>query len=270
MKTRTLAILNTVAFGFHVLLAYLAQTKRLSSSDVGEISAEYNSVFSPAGLTFAIWGLIYFSLTAFCVYHLLKAFRNDPAHQANYDTKSIGWLFIINNLATGFWLMAWVNEKLLVSVGLILVQLISLILISIRAHISNPDRHIFSKLFTQFPLSIYFGWISVATIANISAYLVSVNRTGFGIEENYWAIILIGAVALISLFIILVRRDFFFGLVVLWALYGILLKRQDVDEIQFANVINAARAAFIVVLIALAIRLFNKQSSWPGAKPERS
>ena len=260
MNTKKLAILNTLALGFHIIISYLVQNKKLSSFEVGEVSVKYDSLFTPAGVTFAIWGVIYISLIAFCIYHLYKAFSSDNEDQANSDTISIGWLFIINNVATGLWLIVWVNEALLLSVFLILIQLVTLILISIRAHISNPDRPILSKLFTQFPLSIYFGWITIAAIANISAYLVSVGWNGFGITENYWAIIMIGAATLVSLFIILVRRNFFFGIVVLWALYGIILKKNAIDEIQHESIINAAWAAFIIVLLGLIIRLIKKQN----------
>ena len=256
MKTRLLAILNFITLGFQLLISYLVQIKSISSQDVGQVSSRYDTVFAPAGITFAIWGLIYISLIAFCVFHIYKAFVKTSSCQNNQDTNNIGWLFALNNIATGFWLIAWVNELLFLSVLLILVQLITLILISIVAHISNPDRSVLTKVFTQFPLSIYFAWICIASIANISAYLKSTGWDGMRITENYWVIIMVGAAALISLFIILVRRNIPFGLVVLWALYGIILKRKEVDPQGFDDVINSAYAAIVIILIALLIRIF--------------
>lgn len=256
MRTKSLAILNTATLAIMLSLSYLAQNKQLSSLDVGEVSAKYETLFAPAGLTFAIWGLIYFSLTAFCIYHLVKALNSNEQEQADSDIRAIGVLFIINTLATGAWLVAWVNEAIGLSLLLIIVQLVTLILISVKAHIANPDRELSSKVFTQFPLSIYFGWICIATIANVSAFLVAINWGGFGISESNWVIIMIGVATLLSFFIIFVRRNFFFGLVILWALYGIVLKRQQVDPVQYQNVINAAWAAFILVVIALLIRVF--------------
>jgi len=255
MKTKTFAVLNLLAFAFHLILSYLVQLKYFSVLDVGQVSARYDTVFAPAGITFAIWGIIYLSLFAFCLFHLYAAFTKSDIQHTNLDTQNIGWLFIANNLATGLWLVAWVNEFLFASVILILIQLVSLVVISIKAHISNPDRPVSCKIFTQFPLSIYFAWICIATVANISAYLKSVNWSGAGISESYWAIIMIGTSALISLFIILVRRNIPFGFVVLWAFYGIVLKRQQVGQIDFEIVINAAYAAFAVILFALIIRL---------------
>jgi hypothetical protein len=256
MKIKTLAVLNFLAFAFHLILSYLVQLKYFSVLDVGQVSARYDTVFAPAGITFAIWGIIYLSLFAFCLFHLYAAFKKADIHHINADTQNIGWLFIVNNLATGFWLMAWVNEQLLASVILILIQLVTLVIISVKAHISNPDRPISTKAFTQFPLSIYFAWICIATIANISAYLKSINWSAGGISESYWVIIMIGAATLISLFVILVRRNIPFGFVVLWALYGIVLKRQQVNPIDFEIVINAAYAAFAVIFLALVIRLY--------------
>jgi hypothetical protein len=246
MKTRLLAILNLITLGFQLLMSYLVQVKLLSTQDVGQVSAKYDTVFAPAGITFAIWGLIYTSLLAFCVFHLYKAFAKTSSCQTNQDTHNIGWLFSLNSIATGLWLIAWVNEQLFLSVILILIQLFTLIKISIKAHISNPDRSIQTKIFTQFPLSIYFAWICIASIANISAWLNSTGWNGMGISESYW---------------VLVRRNIPFGFVVLWALYGIILKRKQVDALLYEDVINAAYSAFVIIVISLLIRIFKKNKS---------
>ncbi len=261
MKTRLLAIMNLITLGFQLLMSYLVQIKSFSSQDVGQVSTKYDTVFAPAAITFAIWGLIYTSLLAFCIFHLYKSFAKTSSCQTNQDTNNIGWLFVLNSIATGLWLIAWVNEQLLISVILILIQLFTLIRISIKAHISNPDRSVQTKIFTQFPLSIYFAWICIASIANISVWLNSSAWNGMGITESYWAIILIGVATLLSLFIVLVRRNIPFGLVVLWALYGIILKRKQVDAQLYEDVINAAYAAFVIILVALIIRIFKKYGS---------
>lgn len=258
MKIRLLASLNLITLGFQLLISYLVQVKSFSNQDVGQISAKFDTVFAPAGITFAIWGLIYISLLAFCLFHLYKSFTKGSSCQVNQDTQNIGWLFIINNVSTGFWLIAWVNEQLLASVFLMMIQLFTLINISIKAQISNSDRSITTITFTQFPLSIYFAWICIASIANISAWLKSTAWNAMGISESFWVIILIGIATLLSIFIILVRRNIPFGFVVLWALYGIILKRKEVDSQLFEDVINAAYGAFAVIVIVLIVRVFKK------------
>ncbi len=254
MKTQKLAILNFIALGFHMLMSYLVQMNYFSSLDVGQVSAKFDTVFAPAGITFAIWGVIYLSLLVFTIGHVFYAFRGPESFQVNKDTVEIGILFILNNIATGLWLLAWVNEQLLFSLILILIQLITLILISIKAHISNPDRPLITKIITHFPLSIYFAWINVATIANFSAYLKASGLSG---SESLWTVIMIGIVCLLSMFIILVRRNIFYGFVIVWALYGVILKREQVNEIIYEDVITAAYAAIFFVVLAIGVRLLS-------------
>lgn len=253
MKTQKLSVLNFIALSFHILMSFLVQMKYFSGQDVGQVSLKFDTVFAPAGITFAIWGIIYISLLAFTICHIFYAFKKPDSHQVNHDTTQIGYLFVLNNIATGLWLLAWVNEQMLVSVLLILIQLITLIQISIMANIANPDRPLITKLFTHIPLSIYLGWISIATIANVSAFFKS---SGWTDSESLWTIVMIGVACLLSLFIILIKRNIFFGFVVLWALYGIILKRRQIDVVQYENIINAAYAAIFIVILAIGIRLF--------------
>src|SRR5687767_11191217 len=179
-KTRILAVLNAIFFLVHLVPSQLTQLKLFNQQTIGEVSGKYPTLFTPAGITFAIWGVIYIALFAFCGYHLVKAFREDEDQEANRDLNRIGYLFILNNLATGAWTIAWVYEYLLLSVVLILVQLITLLAIQVRLGIYNPGRSVASRWFTQFPLSIYFGWIIIATVANISAELVGWEWNGWG------------------------------------------------------------------------------------------
>jgi hypothetical protein len=254
MKTRILALFNLFAFAFHLILSFLVQMGMFSKSNMSAMSAKYDTVFTPAGLTFSIWGLIYLALTGFCFYHLYISFKKSSANHTNLITNKIGPLFIINNLATAFWLVAFLNEYLLFSVLLMLIQLISLILIHVRLNSSSSAPSIKSKLLTHIPLSIYFGWISIATIANISAFLKSIGWNG-GINDILWVNMLIGIACILGLFMILIRKNMAFGIVVLWALYGIVLKRQQVNAIEFESVIQAAFVAFILIFIGLVIRL---------------
>ncbi|WP_395626472.1 hypothetical protein [Daejeonella sp.] len=254
MKTKILALLNLLAFAFHLTFTSLVQMGKLSKMDMAQTSAKYDTVFAPAGITFSIWGIIYLALISFSLYHLYAAFYKAKNEPSNLITNSLGVLFIINNLATALWLLAWLNEELLISVILMLIQLTALILIHIRLNRLNIISTFSFQFFTNIPLSIYFGWISIATIANISAYLKSINWTG-GISESLWAIILIAIASLITLFMVIIRKNIPFGLVVLWALYGIVLKRQQVNAIEFESVIQASFMAFIIIFIGLIIRL---------------
>ena len=250
IKART--IFNLLALLLHISFSYLTQFKLINTLDVGEVSDKYDSVFTPAGITFAIWGVIYLALLLFCIYHIVMAYRHTVNHPANEDTSRIGAWFILNNLGAAAWLLAWTSEKISISLVLIIFQLITLIVINLRAGIHNPLRTINDKIFTQFPLSIYFGWVTIATIANASIYFLASGWDGFGYDHIYWSRIMIGIAVFLTALVVFIRRNVFYGLVIIWALYGIILKRQLNDVNMFASIIKTAWTGLgIVALICL-------------------
>ena len=254
-STRAFAILNVISFLIHLAISYMVQMKMINSKDVGEISNAYTSLFTPAGFTFGIWGIIYTCLGIFCVYHIVMAYKRNLDNDANKDLLSIGPLFIIINIATAGWLVAWTAEQLLLSVFLMLVQLISLLVIHERLHIHNRLRNPSSKLATEFPMSIYFGWISLATIANISSYLVSIGWNGLGISDITWTLIMISISIALGLVLLFTRRNIAFGLVLIWGLYGILTKLSNYQDNKYEVPINLAWAGIALLGIACLVQV---------------
>ncbi|MBC5772733.1 hypothetical protein H8S95_01545 [Pontibacter sp. KCTC 32443] len=253
---KVLAVLNALSFLVHLILSQLTQFKLLNAQTIGEVSAKYPALFTPVGLTFSIWGVIYLALICFCIYHLVKAFKADAEHEANMDLQSIGYLFILNNLATGAWTVAWVYEWLVLSVVLILIQLITLLLINLRLGIYNAERSAAARWLTQFPLSIYFWWICIATIANISATLVGLGWDGFGLAAEFWTIGMIAAATILTVFVVLNRRNPFVGLVTIWAFYGIVLKNQQLNEVSGSEIISSAWIGLTMVALAVGFILY--------------
>lgn len=259
-KIKALAIFNALSLLVHILVAYLIQSKMINQQDVGEISAQYESLFTPTGMTFGIWAVIYTTLSLLCLYHIVIAYKHDKPHPANAELLRINGLFILVNLASAAWLMAWVNEYLLISVGLIFLQLLGLIIIHHRLNMYDPLKPSGLKIATQFPLSIYLGWISVAAIANTSSYLSAAQWDGFGLPALQWIIIMISVTVLLATFMILVRRNIHFGLVIAWALYGIIIKRQEINADLYQPVIITAWVGIGIVLLSSVIQLIRNMS----------
>lgn len=255
-NVKTLAILNTVFFLLHLVPSQLTQLELFNSQTIGEVSAKYPALFTPAGITFSIWGVIYLALSAFCIYHIVKAFKEPALHEANVDLKRLGFLFMLNNLATGAWTIAWVHERLLLSVALILIQLVTLLAIHIRLGIFDTSRSAASRWFTQVPLSLYFGWIIIATVANISSALVGLGWDGFGVSEGIWAIIMIVAATLIVVFVVFSRTNPFVGLVCVWALYGIILKHRELSAAESPQIITTAWICLALVALVVLLVFF--------------
>lgn len=260
-KVKKLTWLNFIFFIIAFSVSNLSQLKLFGGQTNADVSAKYETVFTPAGVTFAIWGVIYLSLFAFTIYHLISARKDDVQAEASQAVLKIGNLFILNNIATTFWVFAFTYEYIFLSMVLIIIQLITLLMIFIELNLWDVHKSFKNKLFTQFPLSIYFAWLCVANVANISVFLVSVGWSGWGISESTWAIILISIVTLISLFIVGVKRNIFFGMVVLWAFYGIILKREGIDAHQFEMVISFCEYGMMFIAITMIMALIN---NWRG------
>ncbi len=253
---KRLSILNAVAFIIAFFVSTASQFKIMSNADIGEVSHKYDTSFAPIGLTFSIWGVIYISLFAFCIYHLIKSFTESKEHEANRDLRTIDYLFIINNIAATFWVLAWLNEYIFISVILMIIQCVSLIKISIRLKLYNSHKTILSKVLTQVPLSIYLGWITVASIANTNAFLWHSSWISWTLPESYWTVLLLTAIALISLYVVFIKKNVVFGLVVIWAVYGIVLKAELVDAGLSVDVILAGWIVIALLVVSEVIQIF--------------
>ncbi len=119
-----------------------------------------------------------------------------------------------------------------------------------RLNIHDASRSFQSKLFTQFPLSIYLGWITIATIANISTWLTASGWSGWGVSTINWTITMIAIAVLLTIGVINRRKNVFFGLVIIWALYGILTKRTDVDAQAYEPIIMISWIGMAIIALA--------------------
>lgn len=217
-----LKIFNTVTFILMVAVNSLANILPLNGLNTGAVSNLYPNLFTPAGITFAIWGLIYLLLAGFVVYQF-GAFKGNESTYRDDLIREIGPYFAISSLANAAWIFAWHYGMIGVSVVLMLIILYCLIIIV--SQISKYDLFpIKEKILMKFPFSIYFGWITVAAIANIIVFLVSLNWDGFGISQQIWTAAILVAGLAITILTMLKNKDIVYGLVVIWAYAGILLK----------------------------------------------
>jgi len=99
------------------------------------------------------------------------------------------------------------------------------------------------------PFSVYLGWLTIATIANVAVALTAENWDGFGITAETWAILIFAVATLITLIVIFTRRDIAYSLVVIWAFAGIAVNQTN------SNVILTAEIAIIIIVIALIATL---------------
>jgi hypothetical protein len=238
----TMKWINILAFVLTVIVNGLAgSTTILGGKLTAEISDANPSLITPAGYVFSIWGIIYILLGAFVVFQAL------PSQQGKGFQKRVGWLFVLGSMANIVWLFLWQFEYLGFSVAVIFLLLATLILIYLRLNIGKSAVSLREKLAVNVPFSVYLGWITIASIANVSVFLVSENWDGFGISAETWATLIIIVALIITVLVLAMRKDIAYSLVIIWALVGIAVKQSGNQ-----NIVTLTEASAIIVIIALA------------------
>jgi len=222
----------------------------LNGQNTGEISAKYPSLFTPAGFTFSIWGLIYLSLMAFVIYQALPAQRN------NALIAKISLLFVANCAANAVWIFAWHYDLLWLSLLLMAANLLTLVQIYRTLRAAGPAGSKTEWLFLRLPFSLYTGWITVATIANISCVQFAMGWDDLGLSALDWTLFKLAIAGAVGATVILRLRDIPYVLVIAWAAYGIASKQVGTPEVVGA----AAMLSVLAVLLAVAEVIRNPRS----------
>jgi hypothetical protein len=256
------AVLNVVGFVGTVVVNGLANALPINNITTGELSDLYPNLFVPAGLTFSIWGVIYLLLAIFAVYQLVASLR---APGPGDFLGRIGPLFVIASGANVGWIFAWHYRLVGISLLLMLILLAALLGLYLRLRVGLAGAPGRERYLVHLPFSIYLGWITVATIANVTALLVDVGWSRFGAGEAFWTVAVIAVAAAITLGVLFSRRDIFYSLVVVWALIGIVIKRTSVDGQPVRSVVTAALVALVVVALGIIAQIIRRALGRGGA-----
>lgn len=261
MKRGTTPVIINIVSLVVMIAVNLAATRfplaLLNGVTTGEVSDGISNFFVPAGYVFSIWGIIYLGVILFGIYQAL------PSQQNNRRLAAIDWLFPLTSAANIVWLFLWHWFVFWATVPVMLALLVLLILIYTRIGIGRRDVSFKEKAMLHVPFSLYLGWITVATIANISSVLKYYGWDGFGIEEPIWAVIMLAVTALITILVILTRRDIAYTLVIIWAAVGIAIKQAGAPLVANTAFIVAGLVA-VVLILALIMRRTRSSSMLPA------
>ena len=255
-KIKKYQIANIISFMGVITANFLANYLPLNGYNTGELSAMYPNLFVPAGITFSIWGVIYLFLLGFIIYQS-KGLINRLNKSPNF-VNDIGWLFFISSLANIAWILAWHYLMVFLSLIFMIILLFSLIGIYLRLNIGENYFTGAKKFFVNIPFSLYLGWITIATIANITAWLVSINWSGWGLSEVTWTIIVLIVGVIITILNSLNRTDSIYALVVIWAYTGIIIKRYQADPRYMSIIVTAAIGILIIIINIIYAKWKNK------------
>jgi hypothetical protein len=219
----------------------LASTLPLNGQNTGEISDQFQVYFVPAGYVFSIWGLIYIGWIAFTIYQL------QPSQKKNERLRRLGYLFALSNVANAAWLFCWHYNQFGLSVIVMLALLGLLIASYLRLNVNRSPVQPIEYWSVDVLFSVYLGWITVATVANITDWLYFVEWNGFGIPAQIWAVIMLAIASLLGLAMAILRRDVGYLAVLVWAFVGIAVKQTSAPMV----VLSAWIAAGLMLGLAI-------------------
>jgi hypothetical protein len=271
-KRQSVLQAGNIIFGLAtIVINILAGIGLINNTPTAAVSDRYPNLITPSGITFAIWGVIYALVIVFLIVQSKGIRKGDAPDFVN----KISVYFILACIANIIWIFVfqynYITWTLVPMVLLLLVLIESYTRLGVgKTTVSKRERYGVHLLF-----SVYLGWITVATIANIAAYLVAiqppVNGLFLGLSEMTWFSIVVSLATIVAILVIWTRRDIAYMLVFVWAYIGIIIKRMQPDKAYAAMPILAAFTAIMLVIIIFAyiIRLVaDRASKEPPKKAE--
>ena len=236
---RQIANLLTVILALVVNI--LASTLPLNGQNTGEISDRFQVYFVPAGYVFAIWGIIYIGWIAFTI------FQFQPVQKESPRLRRLGYLFAISNIANAAWLFCWHYNLFGLSVFVMLVLLGLLLASYLRLNVNRTPVSALEYWSVDVLFSVYLGWITVATVANITDWLYFIGWDGFGIPAQTWAVIMLAVASMLGVGMAITRRDVGYLAVLVWAFVGIAVKQTSAPLVVTSAWIAAALMAGLAI-----------------------
>ena len=225
--SKRLAITNLFSVILAIMASYISQRVGINGNTISSLSAEYANLFTPAGYAFAIWGVIFIGLLVFAIFQVYRSFTGQPERVKKFET---GPWFYFANFANALWVLAWLSEYTLISVLLMLIILGCLIALILKNNMERWDAPFKTIAFYWWPICLYSGWIAVATIANIAAYLSKIGWDGGFLTDVQWTIIMIAVATVLNIAMIYTRNMREFAIVGVWALVAIYVRHLDSES----------------------------------------
>ncbi|SHL24447.1 hypothetical protein [Hymenobacter psychrotolerans] len=220
----------------NIFLNYYSNAFPFNGQNMGEVSAKYPTLLTPAGYAFSIWGLIFLSLSIYAMWQLLPAQRTVGLPDA------VARPLTLASLATAGWVVLFAYELIIPSVATMLVILGSLIVVYGRARRRTIDHK--APRWISLPFGLYLGWISVASTINVT---IGLRQLGWQTGENLTVLLTLVLLAVVVVLALLLSRRFqeeTIALVVAWALVAIwVARRAEYPELAWAALIGAVLAA---------------------------
>ncbi|HLR88600.1 MAG TPA: tryptophan-rich sensory protein [Atopostipes sp.] len=254
MRTKTKAWVNLGLLLLTLAVNFLGGTGRINNTSQAEVSDMYHTLITPAGFAFSIWSVIYGLLLINLIMMIVK-------HQDYYYKKAIEeitpllWISFITNM---LWIVTFSYLQIGISTIFIFIYLISLTLIVQRL------RHLNDKKYWLLPLTfgLNTGWLFIATVVNVAAYLVQIEWNGFGLAKDMWALIIMIVALLLAIFVQFQIKNAVFSLPIAWAFFAINQELQTTGSYPTLE-ITALVISGLLIILAIYFFIRNQNSIYP-------
>lgn len=242
-----LKIANTMGLLLVLVVNALANILPINGLGTGEVSDLYPNLFAPAGITFSIWGVIYFFLILYVSYQ----YRFVRKKTDKKIVELIGWYFFASCLLNAGWIVLW--HYLLIEWSMVVMVALLVVLMRIFHLVHwNTFADSVNHWFVRIPFSIYAGWTTVATIANATALLVHLQWSGWGVSQQIWTLIMMVVATALMGFVVWRYKNPTYGLVLIWTLFGIWWKHKQVYEMEYPWIFYGA----LILMAVMAVLIF--------------
>lgn len=215
-----------------------------------ELSDRNLTLITPAPSTFSIWSVIYALLIAAAVVMIIKN-KDEYYGQAIDNISKLFWLSSGLNM---LWIVAFSYTLIGVSAIVILAFAITLTLLIFQlAKIQTGNQWLLPAAF-----GMYTGWLLIASVVNISSWLVSVNWQGFGIAPEYWGIIILIVAVVVTVVITRITKNAILPVPVAWGYFGIYQSLNSSEGFQgaYPNLAMAAIGGIVLLVVIAGIQLY--------------
>jgi len=243
--------LATVGLLVNYALADIVQYNGVSTL---EATNKINIYFLPARFTYLIWGAIFLGLTVYTVFQAL------PAQKENVSLRKIGWWYVAGTLAIISWMVSFHFHNFSLSTLMMVILLIALVIIYEKLGIGVEPVPPAMRYLVHLPFSIYLGWITMATIGNLSNILYMSGWNGFGINAKIWAVVMIVMTIVIAELTAFNRQDLAYLAVFVWSFIGIAVNHYGVSPVFEAASVAAGFVSIMAVITMIVKPKLKKKS----------
>jgi len=253
MTHRNSILLSFSAVVIMLILYTLSALGYMGANPVGQTGSYSNPLIVPAGYAFAIWSIIYTGIIAFPIFQWFKRQEGHPL------LEQVRIWFSINAVGNGLWLAVSSYNFLWTSVIVILIMLFTLYKMNdlfIRIRRDNGEVSFWGE---QLVISLYFAWITLASVLNVSSALHFYNWEGFGISQEVWTMIMLPIAAIIGGLVSWKYKNRAYAGVVIWAFVALIVRHLDV--LPMIAYISGAVVITFVFLIGIISKTLTTTSA---------